>query len=739
MSQEEDFDTAPEHFVDSLSVMAEEPSENATGNNVSSAGATSATPAVGNASSSASDNIKDSPSEEEGEKIFAKSKYYLNRDSDAYDRPNDIEQIATLITSNGGTLLHEKPTGSDADVLIVSPYNDTNLPTVTSTYIKACVNSKKLLNPDNYLVPYDEFRSVIDAELMNESKNSKDDSENKRENNHEVNVPTADASNVTPSTQSLVQVEDSDIKNNNTDTNTNASNTQMDNVPGGTFSEPDRSPARSVLTRNSLPTHNKANFTEEEDEFILDVVRKNPTRRSTHTLFEEISHYVPSHTGNSIRHRYRVYLSKKLDFVYEVDKYGKLVRDSEGNLIKTKALPPQLKKKFTADQDYALAIQVKKQFYRDLYQIDPDTRASLISPDDSPTAIARRNMTMDPNNVPGQEPSFTDYRTGSRRGPIAREFFKRFGETNPEHSESAWRDRFRKFLFPYGIDAYIEYYEGEKAANREPEPMKNLTTRPKRPGVPTPGNYNSSSKRAKLYSMSKQQASLSAAAAADAANAAASATSNSVDHSNLGVTGTDQAYAIPENELLDQETMDFISSIRNDLSKIDNNLPFEYPQEIADAIRNDFSNEEVQYDNIDPDSIPFPPEIASVDLFLPNFFQMSDVREFMNKVNDVISRDYEPSQAEKLVQDLCDEAGVRRTFSTTILTALSGDLMVFPRYFLNMFKHNANPPMNVPGIWTREDDDMLRSGKEEDIEILEKKHGRGRIIMRKRFIERDLI
>ena len=53
---------------------------------------------------------------------------------------------------------------------------------------------------------------------------------------------------------------------------------------------------RSVLRAN-LPAHNKASFTEAEDEFILDVVRKNPTRRTTHTLYDEISHYVPNHTG----------------------------------------------------------------------------------------------------------------------------------------------------------------------------------------------------------------------------------------------------------------------------------------------------------------------------------------------------------------------------------------------------------------------------------------------------------
>lgn len=470
-------------------------------------------------------------------------------------------------------------------------------------------------------------------------------------------------------------------------------------------------------------------------------MRKNPTRRTTHTLYDEISHYVPNHTGNSIRHRFRVYLSKRLDYVYQVDSYGKLVRDENGNLIKTKTLPPSIKKKFTADEDYILALAVKKQFYRDLYQIDPDTGTNLISNEDSPTAIARRNMTMDPNHVPGNEPSFNDFRVNDRRGPVAREFFKSFADANVSHSENAWRDRFRKFLLTFGVDHYIEYFEQETNAGRKPEPMKNLTNRPRRKAGITPGNYNSAIKRQRAYSISKavhdQNSNISNAAVVAAANAASG--DNTDTHST-------PSYPIPENELLDEETMNFISNLKNDLSKLEsnnsgnnNNLPFEYSPEIAEAIRNDFDNEGKEFDNIDPDTIKFPPEIATIDLFLPIFFQFGSTRNFLEKVENVIKRDYEPSQAEKLVEDLCDEAGVRRGFSTSILTALSGDLMIFPRYFLNMFKNNVNPPLNVPGIWTHEDDAMLSSNDSEDLRHLEKKHGAARIAIRRRFVERDLV
>ncbi|EJS42089.1 rap1p [Saccharomyces arboricola H-6] len=711
----------------------------------------------------------DAVSEEKEEHINAppllNMKFYLNRDADAHDSLNDIDQLARLIRANGGEVLDSKPREAKENVFIVSPYNHTNLPTVTPTYIKACCQSNSLLNMENYLVPYDNFREVVDSRLQDEPQsngrndndgNGNDSTGPKTEGISESADSVAEESskgkamvdaeqqarlqeqaqllrqhvNSTTSMASggnsdLVQIEQPQTDDLNSNSNVNGrandllphdSSAQVADEGNASFQA-----QRPMMSRGSLPSHNKASFTDEEDEFILDVVRKNPTRRTTHTLYDEISHYVPNHTGNSIRHRFRVYLSKRLEYVYEVDKFGKLVRDDDGNLIKTKVLPPSIKRKFSAGEDYTLAIAVKKQFYRDLFQIDPDTGRSLITDEDTPTAIARRNMTMDPNHVPGNEPNFAAYRTQSRRGPIAREFFKHFAEEHATHTENAWRDRFRKFLLAYGIDDYISYYEAEKAQNREPEPMKNLTNRPKRPGVPTPGNYNSAAKRARSYS---SQRNTQPTANAASANAAAAAASNS--------------YAIPENELLDEDTMNFISSLKNDLSNISNSLPFEYPHEIAEAIRSDFSNEDI-YDNIDPDTISFPPKIATTDLFLPLFFHFGSTRQFMDKLHEVISGDYEPSQAEKLVQDLCDETGIRKNFSTSILTCLSGDLMVFPRYFLNMFKDNVNPPPHVPGIWTHEDDESLKSNDQEQIRKLVKKHGTGRMEMRKRFFEKDLL
>lgn len=651
------------------------------------------------------------------------------------------QELEQLVSGHGGTVLSELPSGKSNKEFVVSTINTSDLPTVTPTYIKTCCENNVLMKVQPFLVPYNEFRAVIDTQLQNES-------------GEKPTAPADDASETAEQPVESPSTKPGEDKRPDADTpqpsETNGgpmasvtaeSNAGSEDQGAGARRESVDSAKNSISgdesdvvktpvapsppsARQPAASHNKSSFTEEEDEFILDVVRKNPTRRTTHTLFDEISHYVPKHTGNSIRHRYRVYLAKRLNFVYQVDSTGKLVRDDNGDLIKTTVLPKSLKNKFTASEDYALSVEVKKQFYRDIYQMDPDTGESLIKDINAPDGNLKGSFGAGSDERQNPGPSFKDFRVGERRGPVPREFFKKYADENPNHTENAWRDRFRKFLLTFGIDRYIEYYENEIAQSRVPQAMKNMTNRPKRPGVPTPGNYNSFAKKVKTLSQQQQQQ----AAAIIAANGGA------IDPAAL-------AFAIPEGDFLDEETLNFISGLRRDLSKIESagGAAFAYPQEIAESIRNDFTNEEAQFDEIDPDKIPFPPALATNELFMPQFFHFGSTREFLDKINEVISRDYEPSQAEKLVQDLCDDVGVRKTFSTSILTALSGDLMVFPRYFLCMFHFGSNPPMNIPGIWTREDDEMLRSGEESNIKKLTQKHGAGRIEMRKRFIASDLV
>ncbi|CEP64605.1 DNA-binding transcription factor RAP1 LALA0_S12e02762g [Lachancea lanzarotensis] len=700
----------------------------------------------------ASDNLggptsqsRDDRDEKEQIQIFQDYGFYVAHD----DGQQELER---MIVNHGGTVLSELPSGTSSKEFVVSTSNTTDLPTLYPDYISNCSKHNVLLRLNSYIVPFAGFHADTQngREPVDQSDFSGESS--KAQNKLSTDKQGIDLSNFGDKTSSS-QAAGPSLEEEHPQRE--GATQRADQTPGsGTQAHAgpvtvtdqsteaaetsegvekiDRTPKDEPAKEPYVAAHSKANFTIEEDNFILDVVRKNPSRRTTHTLFDEISRFVPAHTGNSIRHRYRVYLAKKLDFVYEVDNQGRLVRDGNGDLIKTTVLPKALKKKFVAEEDYDLAVSIKRQFYQDVYQTDPDTRKSLISEDDAPNEAARRTLTMDTNVKPGTEPSLEDFRVGERRGPVPREFFKLFAQNHPTHTENAWRDRFRKFLLSYGIDKYIEYYRHELAQERTPEAMKNFTNRPKRTGVRTPGNYSGLPKKQKTSTEEESSQSLSQRAQQAAALVAASGRPIDPNSATMGVGDMD---------LLDEETLNFISGLRRDLSKIESagGTAFEYPQEIAESIRNDFAGEETRFDNIDPDTIAFPPPIASSDLFVPQFFAFKSATEFFNKINDIISRDYEASQAEKLVQDLCEEAGVRKTFSTGILTALSGDLMVFPRYFLCMFSMNANPPLNVPGIWTRDDDEILKEANEDGLKRLTEKHGMGRIEMRRRFIASELV
>ena len=105
----------------------------------------------------------------------------------------------------------------------------------------------------------------------------------------------------------------------------------------------------------------------------------------------------------------------------------------------------------------------------------------------------------------------------------------------------------------------------------------------------------------------------------------------------------------------------------------------------------------------------------------------------------IITREYDESQADVLVHDLDVECGIRKKYATSVLTALTGDISLFPRYILTSFKYGVHLPQNVPGIWTKEDDVILRSKNPDGMKMLEKKHGIARMQMRIRFQENNLV
>lgn len=172
-------------------------------------------------------------------------------------------------------------------------------------------------------------------------------------------------------------------------------------------------------------TAGKNHFTSDEDARILEYVRRNPFRRNTHRLFEEIAKELGNHTGNSVRYRYRNFLQARLEYVYKVDPLtNEVVYDANNNPIPAAVERGTLKNKFTAADDFRLCCALR---------------------DHGITTLIH--------------------------------FYKRFSESNPGHTALAWRDRYRKFISIDGYQKYIDYYERCVENNISPEPLRNLTSR----------------------------------------------------------------------------------------------------------------------------------------------------------------------------------------------------------------------------------------------------------------------
>lgn len=197
-----------------------------------------------------------------------------------------------------------------------------------------------------------------------------------------------------------------------------------------------------INNTHSLSKRKSNKFTEEEDEYILDLVRRNPHLRSTHTFFARIAQLPPlsEHTGNSIRYRYRKILAPKLTYVYKLDpETGEpLINPETNEVMKITEIPSLIKSQYTSDEDYALCKHIWA------YKNGEITITS--------------NKRVEVSQIP-------EY------------VFQKLHESNPRHSAMSWRDRYRKFAAKFGLKRYITYYEDCQSKNIPAEPMKNMSSR----------------------------------------------------------------------------------------------------------------------------------------------------------------------------------------------------------------------------------------------------------------------
>ncbi|KAL6944231.1 hypothetical protein ACO0RG_000961 [Hanseniaspora osmophila] len=523
----------------------------------------------------------------------------------------------------------------------------------------------------------------------------------------------------------------------------------------------------------------KSSFSPEEDELILAYVRKNPKLRNTHSLYHRIAQVMKNHTGNSVRYRYRKALAGRLDYVYEVDETGALLRDENGDFIKTAVLPKQLKSSYKAEEDYILCLAVKKQFYSDIYHVDPDyvdikeQQESLLSQQKQNEEPQKSNELENPIALPdGKDssnnsneqvsrteepaydtaylndildhdqlnniPSFNNFKIGNKRGPLKRNFFKNFQDVYPAHTESSWRDRFRKFCIPYGLDDYIAYYEGCLAENIEPEPIKNMTTK-----HPTPAKYatnadGSSEHAKKLYPRIRTGPGNFPRNYDEDSSEKISPPAKTF----LGDTSPAALISVAANAVNATESISNLlpSSIseHHGSAEADSNGNTHSDKNDTTNYFDMFSEVELPMEYVE-ESKQISPNVQLCEYFEINMDKFeNDLSKFLLTISNCMVECIGASESH-LIDTIHKETNIPKTELAKILFRCSNDSSLLTRYFFYIFKDDVTEPKDIEGIFSSEDDKTIRENSNAstftpDFERLLSVHSAEGVMKRKLFL-----
>lgn len=442
--------------------------------------------------------------------------------------------------------------------------------------------------------------------------------------------------------------------------NTTTNTTEQDSTTGNTSLQlaTTNQEVQPAISRSIV---NKNGFTPQEDAMIIDEVRRNPNRRSTHKLFDEIALKIGRHTGNSIRYRFRTHLQASLDWVYLTDEAGNLILDQDGRPKVAEGLPSTVKRKFDAKDDYDLAVAV------------------------------RENLL---------EKHGDRYERDSKDVVLPGKFFETLAQNFPHHTKSAWRDRYRKFVIPYGIDKYIEYYQEEETNGRIPEEIKNFTGK----------NLYKSSKRYRTGSIDDQVG------------------ETLTEHNDQYDQQRRRANAKKRKQQQQDANNLFAAADNDEISGLGHSGNF-FDNHAAAAV--------AAANRIN--SPPSPEDFLTDDLVTAKFFEFQPLISVVDKITEIVNRSYQSSDAEQLITALYAEAGIQKKFGTFIITSVCGDLILIPKFVEIFLKTGENPPQNIHGIWTPRDDQYLKSEIPERLDYLKRLHGAKRIELRKTFITNDIV
>lgn len=458
---------------------------------------------------------------------------------------------------------------------------------------------------------------------------------------------------------------------------------------------------------------NTTKFTAEADAYILEQVRMRPRFRTSHKFFEDLSKHdmLKGHTGNSVRSRYRAHLEHKLQYVFKTDNYDNLILDEEGQKIPVEvSLAKTMKNKFTAEDDYHLCDDIIRHV----------------------SGIRNNNVTELPNGLLDED-----------KFSVLIAFFDEYARRNPQHSSSSWRDRYRKFARPHGLQRYCEEYIRDCDTKEGPKPMKNMTSRKDR----DKGQSRGGAKQAKE---TKAKSNLSKNAKnpelGDPAAAAVAALRNinmlghhtsqisHIDHHinpELGMTSRDSVALDEEISGVKNSNIDIVLrevDAGQDMSAIHPSLTGSGVDADVEAI--DLSLRETFSQDLSRVYQYLPSNVSLNDILLDEFYDQ-DSKGIMDKLKEILSSNHtmELDKFSQILQDL----GFTEKFIGHVFRVTSASALHVIRYFervLTLIQDGKTSDVkdflfinDESGFWTPQSDEALMRGdlanlrhmREEDI------------------------
>ncbi|CAH2354777.1 putative DNA-binding protein RAP1 [[Candida] railenensis] len=473
-------------------------------------------------------------------------------------------------------------------------------------------------------------------------------------------------------------------------------------------------------TDDKRNANSKHSFTPEEDAKILEAVRRDPRRRTSHKLFDEIAKELTNHTGNSIRYRYRNQLESKLEFVYKTNSMGGLIYDDHGNPIHDSIdnLPKTMKNRFTMEEDKLLCEKI--------VEYNQKLHAKKIED----------GLTKEPLDLYSQ-----------LTAPVS--FFRDMERICPTHTRAAWRDRYRKFATKYGIQRYIDDCEKDN----KPGPMKDFTKR----GGRILKNSNSDDKSDSKLGIKRKLEIDEEETANGKEIVALDEEIGGIKSSNVGVYNENsnfQQQNAENDEIEDEEDNDeFVDAEENSLGRTTNIAAATVAsksgvniEESADS-RRSFAEMMSQEDESQELAFSYPsPGITIDDIVIKSVFFEKEKDQLLEEINEIIR------QGNLEILDLFAEfqkrLGFTDYFCTTIILYSSGVYekiwayiyaVIDKIYNYGQLKKNQIYLIleieGIDGVWNKSYDDLLLSEIEADFETLKQVQSEVSIIRRKQFLD----